>query len=37
VDLWLLVFSFVLRFDPVLDWCDFDVFWGVRLVSLCSR
>jgi len=28
VDLWLLGFSFILGFDPVLVWVVFDVFWG---------
>jgi len=32
VDLWLLGFSFVFGFDPVLLWVVFDVFWGLRLV-----
>jgi len=37
VDLWLLGFSFIFGFDPVLVWGVFDVFWGVRWVSLGSR
>jgi len=37
VDLWLLGFSFVLGFDPVLVWGFFNVFWGVRWVLLSSR
>jgi len=32
VDLWLLVFSFVFGFDPVLVWGVSDVFWGLRWV-----
>jgi len=32
VDLWLLGFSFVFRFDPVLLVALFDVFWGLRFV-----
>jgi len=34
VDLWLLGFSFVSGGDPVLVWGVFDVFWGVRWVSV---
>ena len=37
VDLWLLGFSFIFGFDPVLVWGVFDVFWGLRWVSLGSR
>ena len=37
VDLWLLSFSFVLGFDPVLVWGVFDMFCGVRWVLLSSR
>jgi len=32
VDLWLLSFSFVFGFDPVLVWSVFDVFWGLCCV-----
>ena len=32
MDLWLLGFSFVFGFDPVLVWGVFDVFWGLRCV-----
>jgi len=32
VDLWLLGFSFIFGGDPVLVWCVFDVFWGLRCV-----
>ena len=34
MDLWLLGFSFVSGGDPVLVWGVFDVFWGVRWVSV---
>jgi len=34
VDLWLLGFSFIVGFDPVLFWGVFYVFWGLRWVSL---
>jgi len=37
VDLWLLGFSFVVQFDPVLVWGVFDVFCGLRWVLLSSR
>ena len=37
MDLWLLGFSFVLGFDPVLVWGVFDVFWGLRWVLFRSR
>ena len=37
MDLWLLGFSFLFGFHPVLVWGFVDVFWGVRLVSLGSR
>ena len=37
VDLWLLGFSFVFGFDPVLVCGVFDVFWGLHWVSLGSR
>jgi len=37
VDLWLLDFSFVFGFHPVLVWGFFDVLWGLRWVSLRSR
>ena len=30
--LWLLGFSFIFGFDPVLVWGVFDVFWGLRCV-----
>jgi len=30
-------FSFVFGFDPVLVWCVYDVFWGLRRVLLGSR
>jgi len=36
VDLWLLVFSFVFGFDPVLVWVVFDVFCCLHWVSLGS-
>ena len=32
MDLWLLCFSFVFGFDPVLFGALFDVFWGLRSV-----
>ena len=32
MDLWLLGFSFVFGFDPVLFGALFDVFWGLRCV-----
>ena len=32
MDLWLLGFSFVFGFDPVLVWGVFDVFWRLRCV-----
>jgi len=32
VDLWLLGFSLVFGFDPVLVWGVFDVFWVLRLI-----
>ena len=35
MDLWLLGFSFFFGFDPVLVWGVFDVFWGLRWISLC--
>jgi len=37
VGLWLLGFSFVFGFDPVLVWGVFDVFWCLRWVLLGSR
>jgi len=37
MDLWLLGFSFVFGFDPVLAWGVFDVFWVLRWVLLSSR
>jgi len=37
VDLWLLGFSFVFGFDPVLVWGFFDVFCGLCWVLLGSR
>jgi len=37
VDLWLLGFSFVLGFDPVLVLVVFYVFWCLHWVSLGSR
>jgi len=37
VDLWLLGFSFVFQFDPVLVWGGFDVFWVLLWVLLSSR
>jgi len=36
VDLWLLGFSFVFVFDPVLVWVVFDVFCVLRWVLLGS-
>ena len=32
MDLWLLGFSFVFGFDPVLVWGFVDVFWGLLWV-----
>jgi len=32
VDLWLLGFSFIFGFDPVLVLGVYDVFWGLRFV-----
>jgi len=37
VDLWLLGFSFVFGFDPVLLWVVFDMLFCLRLVLLSSR
>ena len=34
MDLWLLDFSFISGGDPILDCGAFDVFWGLRWVSL---
>ena len=32
MDLWLLGFSFVFGFDPIIVWGVFDVFWGLRFI-----
>ena len=32
MDLWLLGFSFIFGFDPVLVWGVLDVFWGLRCI-----
>jgi len=37
VDLWLLGFSFVLGFDPILVWGGFDVVWVLLWVLFSSR
>jgi len=37
VDLWLLGFSFVFGFDPILVWGGFDVVWVLLWVLFSSR